>query len=83
MLTGYEFRMCVRLHEVTKKLESGEILPSREKYGWISRFCADMTTREIYYPQDYYKVLPYNRIFIWPEDVIEAVSKMNFLPAER
>jgi len=39
-----------------------------------------MTTREIFEPQDYYKVLPYNRIFIWPEDVTEAVGKMNLVP---
>jgi len=82
MLTGYEFRMCVKLFEVTKKLVNGRKLSSAEKYGWISRYCADMTTREIFYPQDYYKVKPYNRIFIWAEDVAEAVGKMNFLPGE-
>ncbi len=80
MLTGYEFRMCVRLYEITKKLVKGKRLSSREKYGWISRFCADMTTKEIFSPQDYYRVLPYNRIFIWPQDVAEAVGKMNLVP---
>ena len=80
MLTGYEFRMCVRLYEVTRKLSKGKRLSSRERYGWIARFCVDMTTREIFEPQDYYKVLPYNRIFIWPEDVTEAVGKMNLAP---
>jgi hypothetical protein len=39
-----------------------------------------MTTREVFYPQDYYKVKPYNRIFVWPDDVAEAVAKMNLLP---
>jgi endonuclease YncB( thermonuclease family) len=82
-LTGYEFRMCVRLYGVTKKLVAGEKVSSSEKYGWISRYCADMTTREIFYPQGYYQVKPYNRIFIWPDDVAEAVGKMNLLPAER
>jgi endonuclease YncB( thermonuclease family) len=80
-LTGYEFRMCVRLYQITKKLVDGEKLTSREKYGWISRYCVDMTTREVFYPQDYFKVRPYNRIFIWPEDVSEAVGKMNLLPS--
>ena len=80
MLTGYEFRMCVRLYEVTEKLEKGKKLPSKERYGWITRFCVDMTTREIFFPQSYYKVAPYNRIFIWPEDVAEAVGRMNLLP---
>ena len=82
MLTGYEFRMCVRLYEVTKKLVDGKKISSRERYGWITRYCVDMTTREIFYPQDYYKVAPYNRIFVWPDDVAEAVGRMNLVPAE-
>ncbi len=53
---------------------------STEKYSWISRFCLDMTTREIFYPQDYFKVQPYNRIFIWAEDVTDAVGKLNLVP---
>jgi len=77
MLTGYEFRMCYRLWEVTNKLESGKKLSSKEKFGWVERFCVDMTTLAIYEPQEYYKVKPYNRIFIWPEDVNEAVGKLN------
>jgi endonuclease YncB( thermonuclease family) len=80
-LAGYEFRMCVRLYEVTKKLVQGRKLSSAEKYSWISRFCVDMTTREIHYPTSYFKVPPFNRIFIWPEDVAEAVGKLNLLPA--
>lgn len=82
MLTGYEFRMCVKLHDVTEKIVAGKEVSSREKSGWIERFCADMSTREIYYPQDYYKVKPYNRIFIWPEDVSEAVARMNLQPPD-
>lgn len=81
-LTGYEFRMCVRLYEVTEKLEKGRKLSSKERSGWVTRFCVDMTTREIFYPQDYHKVAPYNRIFIWPKDVAEAVGRMNLLPTE-
>ena len=81
-LTGYEFRMCVRLYEVTKKLVAGKKLSSRERYGWVTRFCLDMTTREVFYPQNYHKVLPYNRIFVWPENVAEAVGRMNLLPRE-
>ena len=79
-LTGYEFRMCVKLYNVTKKLVSGKKVTSSVRNGWVSRYCTDMTTCKIYYPWDYYKVEPYNRIFIWPEDVTEAVSKMNLSP---
>ena len=81
-LTGYEFRMCVKLYKITKSLLGGKKLSSKEKYGWISRFCADMTTKEIFYPQDYCKVKPHDRIFICPDDVAEAVGKMNLIPAK-
>lgn len=80
-LTGYEFRMCVKLYNTTKRLLNGEKLTAKEKMEWISRYCVDMTTREVYFPQDYFKVKPYNRIFIWPDDIAEAVGKMNLLPA--
>ncbi len=79
-LTGYEFRMCVKLHEITKKIVDGKELSSTERNSWIERYCVDMTTKEIFFPQDYYKVKPYNRIFIWPKDVAEAVGKMNLIP---
>jgi endonuclease YncB( thermonuclease family) len=80
-LTGYEFRTCVRLYEVTNKLQQGKKVSARQRSSWITRYCADMTTREIYYPQNYHKVKEYNRIFIWSKDVSEAVGRMNLLPA--
>jgi len=79
-LTGYEFRMCVKLYDIAKKLQAGKKLTSAQKKAWISRYCVDMTTREAFFPQDYYKVKPYNRIFVWPDDMPEAVAKMNLLP---
>jgi len=81
-LTGYEFRAVHRLHEITKKLINGKKLSSKERNAWIYRYCLDMTTREIFYPQSYYKVAPYNRIFVWPEDVTEAVAALNLLPGK-
>ncbi len=80
-LTAYEFRMCVRLYEITKKLVEGRKFGDTEKKSWITRFCFDVTTRRVYYPQQYFKVKPYNRIFIWPEDVRLAVGMLNLLPA--
>jgi hypothetical protein len=41
-----------------------------------------MTTKEIFYPQDYFKVEPYNRIFIWPDDLVEAGARMNLEPSQ-
>jgi endonuclease YncB( thermonuclease family) len=81
-LTGYEFRSACRLWKITERLNNGEKLSSRERYGWVERYCADMTTRQIYEPQDYIKVQPYNRIFLWAKDVTEAVGKLNLVPGE-
>lgn len=81
-LTGYEFRMCFRLWEATRKLVQGRKLSRRERSGWITRYCVDMTSKEIFSPQDYIKVEPYNRIFIWPKDVNDAVSRMNLVPGK-
>ena len=80
-LTGYEFRMCIRLREIAKKLVDGEKLYGSKKYDWIERYCVDMTNRQIYFPQDYYKVQPYDRIFVWPKDVVDAVAKLNLVSA--
>ena len=82
MLTGYEFRMCVRLHQITNKLVKGQSVSSKERYSWVSRYCLDMTTREMFFPQDYYKVKPYNRIFVWPDDAIEAIANLNLIPSD-
>ncbi|MDW8327752.1 MAG: thermonuclease family protein [Anaerolineales bacterium] len=81
-LTGYEFRMCYRLAEVTEDLVNGKKLTSAQRNGWVERYCADLTTQQIYYPQDYYKVPAYNRLFIWPKDVNAAVSRLNLLPGD-
>jgi hypothetical protein len=79
-LTGYEFRMCYRLWEVTKKLVAGQNLSTREQTGWVDRYCCDMTTLEIFEPADYHRVPPHSRIFIWPKQVTDAVGKLNLVP---
>lgn len=79
-LTGYEFRMCYKLWDVTDRLVKGEKVGSRERNKWVDRYCVDMTTREIFEPADYYRVAPYNRVFVWPTDVNDAVSKLNLTP---
>jgi endonuclease YncB( thermonuclease family) len=66
LLLGYEFRSCVRLYKGEKE--------------WISRYCVDMTSCKIYEPQDYYRVDPENRIFVWPADLAWAIDEMNLDP---
>jgi endonuclease YncB( thermonuclease family) len=82
VLTGYEFRMAVKLYQITKRLVDGETLSGAARGAWISRYCVDMTTRQIYYPEDYIRAAPYNRMFIWPQDVSEAVGKLNLTPGD-
>lgn len=80
-LTGYEFRMAYKLWQITARLVRGEKLSGRERHAWIERYCADMTTREIAEPENYYRIPPYNRVFIWPRDVNDAVGKLNLEPS--
>jgi endonuclease YncB( thermonuclease family) len=79
-LTGYEFRSAYRLFVITDRLEKGRILSQRERSAWITRYCCDMTTREIFEPQQYHKVLPYNRVFVEPKDANEAVGRISLVP---
>jgi len=65
LLLGYEFRACVRL--------------AQGKKDWITRYCVDMTTARLYEPQDYYQVLPENRIFVEPKKLDEAVQKLGLI----
>jgi hypothetical protein len=41
----------------------------------------DMITCEIHYPQLYFGAKPYDRIFLWSKDVIDAVGRLSLLPA--
>jgi len=81
LLAGYEFRMCSKLYEVTNKPINGKKLSIKEKSGWVERYCADISTLEDYRPQEYYKIKPYDRLFIWLKDLNEAVEKLNLVPA--
>jgi endonuclease YncB( thermonuclease family) len=79
-LTGYEFRMCVKLYDITRRLVAGESLSTAARESWLERYCVDLTTRGIYYPENYFRVAPYNRLFVWPKDVTDAVAKLNLVP---
>lgn len=42
------------------------------------RYCGDLTTGELFPPQQYYLVLPENRLFFYPQDLAYAVN-MGFM----
>lgn len=79
MLTGYEYRMCLKMYNAIKKLDYGKFKISPSKY--VSRFCIDMTTQLVYYPDEYFNVPAYNRIFVWAKDIRKAVADMNLKSA--
>ena len=81
MLTGYEYRMCIKLYQACKNAKASEGYYINPK-DWIGRFCLDVTTLKIYNPQEYIKVPPYNRLFIWASDVRKAVGEVNLIAAE-
>lgn len=79
MLTGYEYRMCIKMYNAIKRLDDGEFKISPSNY--TSRFCVDMTTQLVYYPDEYFNVAPYNRIFVWAKDIRQAVGELNLKSA--
>jgi endonuclease YncB( thermonuclease family) len=81
-LPGYEFRMCYKLWDVTSQLVKGVKLSSAQRNNWVDRYCVDMTSREIFEPADYHRVLPCNRVFVWSTDVNAAVAQLNLTPPE-
>jgi len=80
-LTGYEYRMCTRLIKLMLKVRIGAELSSGEWTGWIDRYCADISSAQLYGPQDYVRVEPWNRLFIRAADARKAVADLNLEPA--
>jgi endonuclease YncB( thermonuclease family) len=80
-LTGYEYRMCTKLIKLMVKVRSGAKAATGEWGGWIDRYCVDISTAQLYGPQDYVLVKPWDRLFIWAADVRKAVADLNLVPA--
>jgi endonuclease YncB( thermonuclease family) len=81
VMPAYEYRMCEKLHAITKRLVAGETLSGSQRFAWRSRYCADARTRLLYGPEDYSVVPPPWRLWIWPDDVQEAASALNLTPS--
>ncbi|MEM9520373.1 MAG: thermonuclease family protein [Actinomycetota bacterium] len=80
-LPGYEYRMCEKLHDITKKLVvDGDNLSIGARLKWRSRYCADMTTRELRGPEGYMSIPEPHRLWIWPNDVRNAIGSLNLIP---
>ncbi|MEL6572909.1 MAG: nuclease [Pseudomonadota bacterium] len=80
-LPGYEYRMLEKLHRITKKIASGTTLSFKEKIAWRSRYAFDARDRVLYGPEDYMDIPPPYRIWLWPEDVQQAMGMLNLTPS--
>lgn len=82
-LLAYEYRAMEKLYRVTKKIVEGGELRAGEAHSWRERYCADMRTRTLHGPEDYADIPAPYRLWIWPDDVADAVSRLNLVPAPR
>jgi endonuclease YncB( thermonuclease family) len=80
-LLAYEYRAMEKLFRITKKIVGGADLSPAEAHAWRERYCADMRTRTLHGPEDYVTTPPEYRLWIWPQDISEAVSRLNLVPA--
>lgn len=80
-MPGYEYRMCEKLYDITKKLISGDTLHYSRKIAWRSRYCADMRNRKLYTPEEYMIIPKPYRLWIWTDDVQKSIATLNLVPA--
>lgn len=80
-LLAYEYRAMEKLFRITRRIVDGVDLPAGEAHAWRERYCVDIRTRTLHGPEDYLDIPPEYRLWIWPQDVSEAVSKLNLIPA--
>ena len=80
-LLAYEYRGVEKLYLITKRIVEGETLRGGEAFSWRERYCVDMRTRTLHGPEDYFGISPEYRLWIWPDDVNEAVGRLNLIPS--
>lgn len=80
-LLAYEYRAMEKLFSVTRKIVDKVELKPGEARSWRERYCVDMRTRRLHGPEAWIEVPPEYRLFLWPPDVSDAVSRLNLVPA--
>lgn len=80
-LLAYEYRAMEKLFTVTKKIVDKVELRPGEARSWRERYCVDMRSRRLHGPEAWIEVPPEYRLFLWPQDVSDAVSRLNLVPA--
>lgn len=80
-LLPYEYRAMEKLFRITRKIVNKQRLEPGEEHSWRERYCADMRTRTLHGPEEYFSVDPEYRLWLWPKDLNEAVGRLNLTPA--
>lgn len=80
-LLAYEYRSVEKLYAIAKKIVDGKTPDDR--YTWRDRYCADMRTRVLHGPEDYFEVDPAYRLWICSADVAAAVGRLNLTLSRR
>ena len=80
-MPGYEYRMCEKLHGITKKIAGGDDLSYPDRIAWRTRYCADMRDRTLHGPEDYFDIPQAYRLWLWPDDVQRAIGMLNLVPS--
>jgi endonuclease YncB( thermonuclease family) len=82
-LLAYEYRSLERLFDITAKIAKGEEVRAAERFSWRERYCVDMRTRVLHGPEDYFGIPSAYRLWLWPQDVADAVGRLNLVPARK
>jgi endonuclease YncB( thermonuclease family) len=82
-LIAYEYRSLERLFRITEKIVAGQNVSAADRFSWRERYCVDMRTRVLHGPEDYFGISPVYRLWLWPQDVQDAVGRLNLVPSKR
>ncbi|QGN49768.1 nuclease [Micromonospora sp. WMMC415] len=78
-LLAYEYRAMEKLFQITRKKVNNQPLAVHDR-SWRERYCADMRTRILHGPEDYFGIDPEYRLWIWPPDLRDAITRLNLTP---
>lgn len=71
-----------KLFQITREKVNNQPLKVGER-SWRERYCADMRTRALRGPEDYFGIDPEYRLWIWPRNLRDAVGRLNLTPASQ
>ncbi|MGQ4619720.1 thermonuclease family protein [Nocardia sp. R7R-8] len=81
-LLAYEYRSVERLYSIAKAIVvDKQTVP--DPHGWRERYCADMRSRILVGPEDYFEIDPIYRLWLWPADLRMGIAQLGLTPSPR